>query len=749
MKARVRDHHGTPTLFLDDQPVFTGVHLMIAMDPAALREDQQTVAEYSRAGVHIYALDTVGPHWVGPRPGHVSFFDYSHAGERLREILMIDPDALFLLRMGFETRGLPGDWWNEMYPDEMELLSDGSKVSQTPASKVWQSQVKESISGLIAQLRQEGLYERVIAYQVLTGSAGEWVKGDSSMGLTCGDYSQPMLKYFRGWLRRCYADDTVALQKAWQNPGVDFDSAEVPPAEEQFATQYGSFRDPVRERRVVDFYQCYADMCAEVLLDFCRTIKEETNDEKLAGAFFGYLMELSWNTSFFVENLDLAASQVATTQRSGHLGLKKLLYSPDIDFFVSPYGYAFRGLGGDGLPMQPSESLRLHGKLYLLEEDTSMHNNYDPQGRNQRFANNVSIYQRNFAQTLTHGTGITWLENSRFPQPADLEEVTHQWISRFQEIGNWSLQLDRKPQSEVVVLLDDESFFFESNFNYLDIPLIWQQRVINLNRFGAPHDVYLLDDLVSGRLPEYKLYIFLNAFHLDNHRRSAIKNIIRRNGKVALWLFASGCLNPDAEGSGIELLHPHHLEDLTGLQFGQGNSPWGPFMHILDFTHPITRNLPQDLFWGSTAPVGPVFHLHDPDATILGQVVYSLGRCQPGFGLKTLNPGEKNEWTSIFISTPNIPSSVLRGIARFAEVHLYNEMGDVLYATSELLSVHTVSGGLRHFALPRTVEAVYDLFNEKLLAQDRNQFTIYLQPASTHLFFTGKVDTILSLDSLH
>ena len=51
------------------------------------------------------------------------------------------------------------------------------------------------------------------------------------------------------------------------------------------------------------------------------------------------------------------------------------LRSPDIDFFVSPYSYHFRGLGGDGLPMQPTESLRVHGKLYLFEEDTLMHNN--------------------------------------------------------------------------------------------------------------------------------------------------------------------------------------------------------------------------------------------------------------------------------------------------------------------------------------------------------------------------------------
>jgi hypothetical protein len=217
-----------PTLFLDDEPIFAGMHLLIAQDLRDLAQDQLTMAVYARAGIHIYVIDTAGPHWVGPRTGQEGFFDYSAAGLRLREIMAADTQALFWLRLSFETNGLPGDWWNRMYPDEMELLSDGQRVSQTPASLVWQAQVKESITGLIGCLRQEGLYERVIAYQINTGSAGEWVKGASSMGLPCGDYSLPMLRYFRHWLHRRYQDDPSRLQAAWADPHVSFETAQVP-----------------------------------------------------------------------------------------------------------------------------------------------------------------------------------------------------------------------------------------------------------------------------------------------------------------------------------------------------------------------------------------------------------------------------------------------------------------------------------------------------------------------------------------
>ena len=57
-------------------------------------------------------------------------------------------------------------------------------------------------------------------------------------------------------------------------------------------------------------------------------------------------------------------------------------------------------------------------------------------------------------------------------------------------------------------------------------------------------------------------------------------------------------------------------------------------------------------------------------------------------------------------------------------MHLYNEDGDVLYATPDLLSVHTVSGGERSFELPKQVEVVYDLFNNRLLGRDAAQFCV-------------------------
>ena len=91
------------------------------------------------------------------------------------------------------------------------------------------------------------------------------------------------------------------LRAAWNNSGISFEAAEVPSAPEQLQARLYTFRDPARERNVIDYYQCLADLSADLVIDFCRTAKEATQGTKLAGAFYGYLMELAWNGGFFEE----------------------------------------------------------------------------------------------------------------------------------------------------------------------------------------------------------------------------------------------------------------------------------------------------------------------------------------------------------------------------------------------------------------------------------------------------------------
>jgi beta-galactosidase len=715
--AEVKLHTGTPTLFLNGKPAF-GAMCWVSPPSTENWLDAECAAAVAKAGIHTYSFDAgKGYEWVEPKPGCLDGFDFSAVETRYERIIAVDPDARFHLRLNFEVQ--PGDWWMKAYPGECEITSEGKPFGQSFASEVWRRQVKNFLKAFIAHLNRTGTIDRVIAFQTGAGHTGEWVKGETSMSALCGDYSEPMRRHFRSWLRRHYGDDLSALRAAWNDPSISFDTAEVPSAEQQLQAKHDTFRDPARERNVIDYYRCFADLSSGLLIDFCRTAKEATGGKKLAGAFYGYLMELAWNGGFFDERPE---SDYSTYQRSGHLGLRQVLESPYVDFLVCPYSYGFRGIGGDAPAMQPTESARLHGKWCILEDDTRTHISPDPNyGHVNSLAESLAILRRNFARVATHGQGMWWLSQSINPAK---EPAFAPLLSSFRELGEFLLQTDRTPSAEIAVLLDDLSFFYESDRSYLDVPLIFQQRLWGLPRIGAPFDTFLLQDLIEGRLRPYKLYFFLNSFQLDKARRESLKRELRKDGRVALWVYAPGYLD---EGPSLE-----HMRDLTGFNFGLSETPWGPLMHIVDFDHPVTAGLPQDLFWGTNSKLRPIFYLDDPHARVLGQVVFSQGNCKPGMGIKTF-PG----WTSIYVAAPNLPAALLRGIARFSGVHLYNEAGDVLYATRELLGVHSVSGGDRTFRLPREVEVVYDLFERRVVAQDADQFRVLLRPASTALYYTG------------
>ncbi len=726
---QVKDFNGTPTLFIQGQPVFYGTWWLPAPEVDGWARAEFTRNNAADTGVHIYAFDVGRLEWTGPGEGRLSHFDFSTLEARLRLILKEDPEALFHFRIYLEMNEGMRQWWHDMYPDEIEITSDGSTYRQSFASQIWREQAKDYLRNFIAHLQKIGLDDRVVAYQVGAGHTGEWVKGKISMYSLTGDYSRPMQEHFREWLKEHYHNDVNSLRKAWDDQKIDFASAEVPSGDSQFHTQHGTFRDPSQEQNVIDYYICLADLCSDLILDFCRTIKDATGGRSLAGAFYGYLMELAWNAGFFSEGPD---SPFSTYQRSGHLGLYKVLNSSLVDFLVSPYSYGFRGIGGEGCSMLPSESLRIHNKLYLFEDDTRSHTNDHPAyGRARDLQESTAILKRNLAYIATHGHGVWWLINQGHMDPT-YEPAFKPLIKSFQELGTFVQYTNRTPSAEVAVLLDDESFFYETVNNELDFPLIFKQRLVGLPRMGAPFDVYLLNDFLEGRLRPYKLYIFLNAFRLDEHRRSALKKELRRGGRTAVWIYAPGYIK--------DMPAVENIEDITGIKFASHDRPWPSYIHITNYQHALTQNLSQDVIWGTDSRLAPLFHVEDPEAVELGQVVYSQGRCRVGYALKKFP-----EWTSIYSAVPNLPSAVLREIARTAGVHLYSEKGDVLYATSELLGVHTLSGGTRRFELTQNVEIVYDLFNRKVIAEGVRFFEVSLDPVSTSLFYTGKKELLQRL----
>ncbi len=733
--AFVRRHNGVPTLFLDGKPVFySGMWVTTPSPkhwghapeswPHPHRGDSDTAQRTAATGAHIYAFG-VGHEWRGPGEGYDGHFDFSDVKASFQRIINADPEARFHLRINLECQR----WWEKAYPNECEVTSEGRQPVPSYASTVWRDEAIEFLRRYVAHIREIGMAERVIAYQVMAGETGEWTRFSSSGAAPCGDYSEPMRRHFRWYLREKYGGDAALLRNAWSDANISFETADVPNDAEQLETKHFHFRDPGREQKTIDYFLCLADLCSGLVVDYCRSVKEANRGTALAGAFYGYTMTCAYNETFYNQGTH-APTEYSHYQRGGHLGFWKVLNSPCVDFVVSPISYGFRGIGGDGPSAFLEESVRLHGKFLIIEDDTRLHDTPPGTryGRARNSRESAAILTRNFARAVCRGQG-------QWRAPYGIPEF-HTLLRRFNRIGEFALLTERSPSAEVAVLIDEESIQYGAVRYPMDLANLSHQTLMGLARFGAPYDLYHLNDFADGNMPSYKLYIFLNAFCLTSARRRRLIREIQKDGRTALWIYAPGYI--DGSGFSLDAMH-----ELTGFTFDKNDFPWPFFMHITDFTHPATRDIPQDLFWNYAAAIGPIFSLRDESMHVLGDVVFSQGECLAGMGIQTFA-----NWTSLYCAVPNIPAPVLRGIARSAGVHIYNADGDVLHASRNILGVHTVSGGNRIFSLPERAEIVYDLMNDTVLTENADSFSAVLEPVSPGIYYFGEKKSVRSLREL-
>ncbi|MEP7357427.1 MAG: hypothetical protein ABI847_09340, partial [Anaerolineales bacterium] len=65
MKAQVKQHNGTPTLFLDDKPVFANIHWTGFLNSETIKPIQTAIRGFAGTGVHIYTTEPLTTEWHG------------------------------------------------------------------------------------------------------------------------------------------------------------------------------------------------------------------------------------------------------------------------------------------------------------------------------------------------------------------------------------------------------------------------------------------------------------------------------------------------------------------------------------------------------------------------------------------------------------------------------------------------------------------------------------------------------------
>ncbi len=734
LTSEVRIENGMPVLYINGKQASQILG-------APYRTAESHFRDFLDAGITIYNI-YLRFAWTGPEE-----YDFSGIDEKMDLYLGIEPDALFIPRILLS----PGDWWCEKYPDEITMRDDGSPAGMfganchpSLASEAYRNLSYKAMKAFIEHV--EGKYgDNILGYQPGNGFGGEWLMFNSFWEAWPGkpvpdkfgveDYSPAARKAFRKWLGEKYGT-VEALRNAWADPGVTFENADPPGEKERYSSTHGIFFDPGQGRRVPDYFSFFNDITADVLIENCKWVKELTGNKKIAGSFYGYL----WCN---FPNLSV--------NHTGHLGLEKVLNSPYVDFIASPYTYDNKQIGGPNNSQTLPENCLLHGKLYFNEVDTETHLHQ----RQWRWGNSLNnprnmeetkaLLIRDYGYAMTKGLGMWWtdLHGANFHD----KDITR-LLKKLKDTDERYLGADKTSTADIAVILDEETFKYFGDGEPLFNALLTAQKQWQLGFIGAPWEPYLLTDISNPDLKDFKVYLFLNTFHVTPEQKEKIHEKLKRNNATAIWVYAPGYIQDDK-------LSVEGMSELTGISLEEDNSTGELRVEINNYNHPYTKGLEEKFVYGTDVNVdsiirwydhqiylkdprdpglqrdlpgfsiSPRFYVGDKDAEVLGILA---GVDKPGLAVKKQEDG----WTSVYSAAPLVPASLLRNIIKSSGGHIYSEGDDVVYANKSSLCIYSPAGGQREIRLPEK-RLITDLLEDRVIANDTDEFILSFEPNSSVL----------------
>jgi len=727
--ARVERVRGVPTLTLDGRPVGPMCYTRGAATYPQLRE-------LGDRGFRVYFESVGSIGWPGEQ---IPFF--RRLDSRIERFLDEVPNARIVLRLYVCN---PPNFARD-FPEEVMRFNDGSVSHFTKwyamrdrpieergypsfASEVWRKGMATALYQTVAHVRRAEYAKNVIGYFICGGGTEEWYYwGDYDHHRYCVDFSKPMLRAFRRYLRRRYHGDVRRLRRAWNDPEADFATA-TPPGPERFAPPAsGVFWDPRRDQRIRDYYYVHNKVMEDSLLVFAHTVKQACRNEQLVGMFHGYLLN-----HWLVEG--------------GQATLKELLNSSDVDFWSGPPQYNRRGPGEHGCFRFLPATFRAHGKLWINESD--IRTSFvppDPKnpaiyGRPQTLAESIGCLEREFAHVLCEGANGWWFQMGRtwYHHPPILE-----LFQKLQIIGDAATGLDRRSATDIAVVVDLESLLTGPSFP-VSSALLGAFRIQELCRIGTPVDYWELDDLLRRGAPRYRMVIFLNCFSLTDRERRLIDRRLRRKGAILVWMFAPGLFNPDATPEESAA----HVRDLLGFPLGQETGEKLKLdMRLTEagagFLPGFARERVFGSFerpqWAPDPKTGGVRRAPAASFTVRQRFFAQdvperavLARFTEG-GAPSIVMRASKRATDVWIGSVMAPAALLRALGRRAGCHLYCDADEIVYANRSFLAIHTGTAGERTFHLRKPAD-VTDALSGRVLGRGVTQFRDAIPAFQTRIY---------------
>ncbi|MCY2927136.1 MAG: hypothetical protein NT031_17225, partial [Planctomycetota bacterium] len=640
-----------------------------------------------------------GCHRAGPGEWHLD--DYINKMQRLAAIA---PKAWLVMRFWLNVPG----WWLAQNPDECIRHFDGLAPDRDASmgSQKWIADLSEFLKAVVVAAERSPAGQRVLGYSLMCGHGGEWIYPGAGGG-RLGDYSRPAVEYWRRWLGNKYGS------QAW------IDTAPIPSPQERGRSLPGLLRDPQLDQRVIDFDEAFSEMIADNILALARMIKGVTGGRRLVGVFYGYLL---WQTGL-----------VNALANNGHLAFRKLLESPEVDFFTSFPSYDVREPGAGAPILHPVESIQAAGKLVFSECDNRTHltksavpmrfhmvresrdgangpslSNWVNLHPLESAAISVSVLRREFVHHLIRGSAYWWFDQSGGWFSCD--EIRADF-RRQSQIARQALEWDCSSISQVAGIVSQQSPLYHSLMRMYDVDpqpslldLQADMSTREMYKAGAPVDWLMSEDLARPQMRQYRVLYLHNATFLSDSQRSAL-DALKYDGRTILsvgypGLVAGGRLDERAasQAAGMRL----RLSDTRGA---------GRFAPS-DYNLPCLREATAQAVLGTGAILSPRLIVDDPDA----QIIARWPDGEPAAAVRE-HPG----WRAYYFPSPPNNAQILRAIFRQAGCHIYNAglCRDVIYANKSLLAVHT-----NHYFQPLTLPAparVTDLFSDTVVVEHGTQ----------------------------
>lgn len=760
--AEIKNHNGKPTIFIDGKPYPPMMATIRTINNDKTFENKDEIIfdkdyfyNLGKSGIKIYFLicDTI---WL--KPDALELFD-----TEARQLLEAVPDAYIVTRMGLHP---PNDWI-EAHPEECTIYNDGSSPpvalrtesycntlphQYSLCSQKWREDAGKALGDTWNEILKLPYADRIVGCFLAAGGTSEWyypLFPHLNVGKKlCPDHSLAFKREFSGYLKEIYGTDEN-LQKHWKNPNATIENPPIPDFDKRFfindadayahqniqgahssngadqaatgnGTNLGSFVDFDKNKDVYDFYRAWNLGTANSVLYFAEIIKKLTPD-RLVGAFYGSQGCINYITS------------------SSTGGNVKVLNSKYIDFLAAPGVYENRLAGGAEGQREVQDSFALHNKVYIVEQDTrtlAEENSHKNKYMVWDMIDTVNIMKREFGRNICEDVQAWWFDQILGGKRYKYPEI-YKLIEKQQKIGEQAYSLNRRKKSEIAFIYDEESMqgvSLQSTRESVEL-----LRNYELYRIGAPVDQYYHNDIGAPDMPSYKLYVFINTYILSDGEREAIKQKLKADNAVAVWLYAPGFIKPMAD----KKLSTKYMKELTGMSFNMVDDAFDAIFRFNGEPHKISEKLDKRALYGNfdrmrTLAFGktlaalrdtylwPLFYVDDSEATHLAHYLTSG---YPSFSIK-----ESDGFTSVYYGSKSIKYDVLRALAEFAGCHIYMESDDVIYVGANYVTFHSSSSGKRKIHFPQKV-SVYEVYEDKIYAEntDTVEFDTYL--GETKMFY--------------